>query len=124
MRRRIEPQRHRDTEKTKSRDKEERRQEGRDEVESYFFTHLYSLCLCVSVVQSSSDTGRFCMIIASVGQELMEEFSDFPDSGEVVRIVVRIFAAIVLGGMLGYEREHEHKPAGIRTHMLVSLGAA
>jgi len=29
-----------------------------------------------------------------------------------------------LGAVLGYEREHEGKAAGMRTHMLVALGAA
>ena len=32
--------------------------------------------------------------------------------------------AIVLGAVVGIQREHSHKPAGLRTHMLVSLGAA
>ena len=33
-------------------------------------------------------------------------------------------AAAVLGGVLGVERQYEHKSAGMRTHMLVALGAA
>lgn len=33
-------------------------------------------------------------------------------------------AAIVAGAVLGWERESQQKPAGLRTHMLVSLGAA
>jgi putative Mg2+ transporter-C (MgtC) family protein len=32
--------------------------------------------------------------------------------------------AAVLGGILGFEREHKGKAAGVRTHMLVALGAA
>jgi len=32
--------------------------------------------------------------------------------------------AIVCGAALGWERERQEKPAGLRTHMLVSLGAA
>ena len=35
----------------------------------------------------------------------------------------RILAAILLAGMIGAEREWRHKPAGLRTHMLVSLAA-
>jgi putative Mg2+ transporter-C (MgtC) family protein len=37
---------------------------------------------------------------------------------------VRLVLAAVLGGVLGYEREHQGKSAGLRTHMLVAMGAA
>ena len=37
---------------------------------------------------------------------------------------MRLLLAVVLGGALGYQREHTGKAAGLRTHMLVSLGAA
>lgn len=43
---------------------------------------------------------------------------------EATRIVLRLSMAIVLGAAIGYEREHQGKDAGLRTHMLVSLGAA
>ncbi len=36
---------------------------------------------------------------------------------------IRLLAAILLGGIIGYERERRHKPAGLRTHMLVSMAA-
>lgn len=32
--------------------------------------------------------------------------------------------AAVLGGLVGFEREHTGKAAGLRTHMMVALGAA
>jgi putative Mg2+ transporter-C (MgtC) family protein len=38
-------------------------------------------------------------------------------------ILGRVALAMVLGGAIGFEREIEHKPAGLRTHMLVT-GAA
>ena len=38
-------------------------------------------------------------------------------------VLLRLFLAIVLGGFIGFEREAEGKPAGIRTHALVCLGA-
>lgn len=38
-------------------------------------------------------------------------------------LIVRLLLAAALGAMVGYERELTHKPAGLRTHMLVSLGA-
>jgi putative Mg2+ transporter-C (MgtC) family protein len=36
----------------------------------------------------------------------------------------RLILAVVLGGALGYERQRLGKAAGLRTHMLVSLGSA
>lgn len=39
-------------------------------------------------------------------------------------LVFRLLLAVALGGVVGFERELTHKPAGLRTHMLVSLGAA
>ncbi len=41
-----------------------------------------------------------------------------------VETLLRLSVAIVAGGALGLEREKHDKPAGLRTHMLVSLGAA
>jgi uncharacterized membrane protein YhiD involved in acid resistance len=38
--------------------------------------------------------------------------------------VVRVLLAFILGGLVGYERERVHRPAGLRTHMLVSAGSA
>ena len=55
---------------------------------------------------------------------LRVELFDLPDVTQFVRVVVRLTAAVILGGLLGYEREREGKAAGFRTHMLVALGAA
>ncbi len=38
--------------------------------------------------------------------------------------VLKLTVAVVIGGLVGIEREAYHKPAGVRTHMLVCLGAA
>jgi putative Mg2+ transporter-C (MgtC) family protein len=39
-------------------------------------------------------------------------------------IIGRLMLAAVLGGLVGLERELSHKPAGLRTNMLICLGAA
>lgn len=39
-------------------------------------------------------------------------------------IGVRLILALVLGGFIGWNRQKHHRSAGLRTHMLVSLGAA
>lgn len=38
-------------------------------------------------------------------------------------VCLRIFTAILLGGIIGIERGMKNRPAGLRTYMLVSLGA-
>lgn len=38
--------------------------------------------------------------------------------------VFRIFLAVLLGGLVGLERGHHGRAAGLRTHILVCLGAA
>ena len=55
---------------------------------------------------------------------VQHEFSDLGDPEGVTRIVVRLLVAVLLGGLIGYERESIGAPAGLRTHMLVSLGSA
>ena len=57
-------------------------------------------------------------------QTLAAEFSDLTDVEQLTRLLVRLLLAALLGGALGYEREHKGKAAGIRTHMLVAMGAA
>jgi putative Mg2+ transporter-C (MgtC) family protein len=42
----------------------------------------------------------------------------------VVEIVVRLLAAVLCSGVVGWERESRQRPAGLRTHMMVGLGAA
>lgn len=37
---------------------------------------------------------------------------------------LQLLVAVACGGVLGWERESQNKPAGLRTHMLVALGAA
>ena len=41
-----------------------------------------------------------------------------------VQMFLRLLVAVVLGALVGYERERAGKPAGVRTHGMVSLGAA
>lgn len=61
---------------------------------------------------------------ARILQTIRDEFSDISDAEQVTRVCVRLLVAVILGGMLGYERETRGISAGLRTHMLVALGAA
>ncbi|MET0310840.1 MAG: MgtC/SapB family protein [Burkholderiaceae bacterium] len=60
----------------------------------------------------------------TIAQTVSQEFSDLPDLEQATRIVVRLVLAAILGGLLGFERESKGKAAGVRTHMLVAMGAA
>ena len=54
----------------------------------------------------------------------VEDLFHLPDGSQMARVVARIAVAALLGALLGAERERAGKAAGLRTHMLVALGAA
>ena len=41
----------------------------------------------------------------------------------LLAVVLRIVLAILIGGLIGFERELKNRPAGLRTYMVVCLGA-
>ena len=47
-----------------------------------------------------------------------------PLPADTMEVALRLFAATLIGGCIGLDREVRRKPAGVRTHALVSLGAA
>ena len=49
-----------------------------------------------------------------VWQSVHEDFSDLPGIKAVTQLVLRLLLAIVLGGLLGYQRERQGKAAGLR----------
>jgi putative Mg2+ transporter-C (MgtC) family protein len=56
---------------------------------------------------------------------LWEELSSgLPDARQLVHVIIRLIAATVLGAVVGFQRERAGKPAGLRTHILVTLGTA
>src|SRR5699024_5161715 len=42
----------------------------------------------------------------------------------IYEICLRILLAAVFSGFIGFDREFKNRPAGIRTHILVCIGAA
>jgi putative Mg2+ transporter-C (MgtC) family protein len=40
-----------------------------------------------------------------------------------LELCLKVLGAVLLGGMIGWQRELQHKPAGFRTHILIVLGA-
>ena len=46
-----------------------------------------------------------------------------PNDLTSIEILVRIVLAVVIGCVVGTERQYKNRPAGLRTHVLVCLGA-
>lgn len=46
------------------------------------------------------------------------------DTQQLTRVLIRLIAAMLLGGAVGVQRESTRKPAGLRTHVLVSVATA
>lgn len=58
-------------------------------------------------------------------ETLLDELSaGFPDLAQIVRLLVRLGIAMLLGAVVGFQRERYGKPAGLRTHILVAMGSA
>lgn len=49
---------------------------------------------------------------------------DFAREMTLAGVAVRMFAAVLCGGMIGLEREFKRRPAGLRTHIFICLGAS
>jgi putative Mg2+ transporter-C (MgtC) family protein len=42
----------------------------------------------------------------------------------ISEVSLRLLVAVLIGGLIGWDRQRQDKPAGLRTHMLVALGSA
>lgn len=58
--------------------------------------------------------------------EMLDKFltNNFTGALTVEVVAFRLFLAVLFGGIVGYEREKNNRPAGFRTHILVCFGAA
>ena len=54
----------------------------------------------------------------------MNEFFGFLTEFNAVTVVIRVVLAALAGALVGLEREFHGRAAGMRTHMMVALGAA
>ncbi len=59
----------------------------------------------------------------TVMEALAAEYA-LPEPAVLAVIIARVLAAAVLGGLVGYERERKGRAAGLKTHVLVSIGSA
>jgi putative Mg2+ transporter-C (MgtC) family protein len=61
--------------------------------------------------------------IPDISQLLIDIGIGTPDWRAVGLIIIQLLAALIVGSLLGINRERREKAAGLRTHMLVALGA-
>ena len=54
---------------------------------------------------------------------LAQEFRGGPNAVPAGVVALRLCLAVVLGGVIGWEREHNARAAGLRTHMMISLAS-
>ena len=54
----------------------------------------------------------------------MKEFIEYMQSFNLVTVTVRLVLAMIIGGVIGLERGKQGRAAGMRTHILVCIGAA
>ena len=64
------------------------------------------------------------IVYCNVMEGIMDKFMEFMRDVNLVTIVLRLFLAMILGGIIGLERGKMGRAAGMRTHTLVCLGAA
>jgi putative Mg2+ transporter-C (MgtC) family protein len=48
---------------------------------------------------------------------------DFSFGWDEVELIIKIVVSVVLGAIIGFERQLTHKPAGLRTHIFVCMGS-
>ena len=56
--------------------------------------------------------------------DIEELLGTLPSARDLARILMRLIAALAVGALIGYQREQMGKAAGLRTHMLLSMGSA
>ena len=69
----------------------------------------------------------FCACLVIYNVRTMEVFwselsAGIPDGRQLVVILMRLVASVIMGAIIGWERETAGKAAGLRTHILVTAG--
>ena len=70
-------------------------------------------------MESDAPASAWLAIWTTVRDEL-----GMPAAAEATSTLVRLLVAVLLGALIGYDRERQDSAAGLRTHMLVALGTA
>jgi putative Mg2+ transporter-C (MgtC) family protein len=103
---------------------------NRNNVSKFKEKRIYSDPLIMGILLGILIVSIFLALISRVSQQMIYSFINKigklisrnisqTQLDHIVRIVFSAFA----GGIIGFEREYKNRPAGLRTHALVSIGA-
>jgi putative Mg2+ transporter-C (MgtC) family protein len=93
-------------------------------LKKFFLSGLIRLSILLLVLNRLRCV-QFCGGLLMFRDIILKELtSGLPDSWQFVHVLIRLIAATFLGAVVGIQREKAGKPAGLRTHMLVTLGTA
>lgn len=70
------------------------------------------------------DIGTYAPLAASALRAALQQTVDESIQMTPMQIVIRLLAAGVVGGMIGYERQMHHKAIGVSGMMLIAMGSA
>lgn len=62
-------------------------------------------------------------VLDVIAATLRAEFSDLLQVEQITRVTARLAVALLLGAVMGWDRERRDADAGLRTHMLVLVGS-
>lgn len=63
-------------------------------------------------------------ILKSISVAIRDDFQGFFNAEQLTHLVLRVAAACIAGAVIGYQRERTGKAAGLRTHILVTVGTS
>ena len=86
------------------------------------------LCRNTSFTRKTEETSPVTVAISSTKENRnlsqIPAIVDYLKELNILSVIVRILLAIICGGVIGIERRRAHQSAGMRTYMLVCMGAA
>ncbi len=56
-------------------------------------------------------------------KDVLLDFYNIPIVNQITDAALKMILSVFCGGLIGYERQHTHRPAGLRTHILVAVGS-
>lgn len=83
-----------------------------------FYRIQFKMAGNLTLIIPTIDAVKFEFILAIATRTYSLPASDW------FHLFLRLILSLILGAIIGLERQLKHKPAGLRTHMLVSFGSA
>ena len=84
--------------------------------------HITDPCRCTGAVGGAPRQVRYYRLMDGLFDRLLDLHSAHPELR--LELLLRLVLAALLGGAIGWERQYSRKPAGLRTNVLICVGAA